>query len=65
MFRIGGYKKGDQMKTAVIYARYSCYGQTEQSIEGQVRECQEYASHNDILIIDQYPIAARTVRGSL
>ena len=25
------------MKKAVIYARYSCAGQTEQSIEGQLR----------------------------
>ena len=48
------------MKTAVIYARYSCYGQTEQSIEGQVRECQEYAQHNDILIVDQYIDRAMT-----
>ena len=24
---------------AVIYARYSSYGQNEQSIEGQLREC--------------------------
>lgn len=26
-------------KTAVIYARYSCEKQTEQSIEGQLRVC--------------------------
>ena len=32
------------MKTAVIYARYSCDNQTEQSIEGQLRVCEEYAS---------------------
>lgn len=48
------------MKTAVIYARYSCYGQTEQSIEGQVRECTEYAKHNDIVIIDSYIDRAMT-----
>ena len=29
------------MKTAVIYARYSSDRQTEQSIEGQVREWQK------------------------
>ena len=30
------------MKKAVIYARYSSDSQTEQSIEGQLRVCQEY-----------------------
>ena len=42
------------MKTAVIYARYSCDKQTEQSIEGQLRVCQEYAQRNDILILHTY-----------
>lgn len=28
---------------AVIYARYSSERQTEQSIEGQLRECHEFA----------------------
>ena len=42
------------MKTAVIYARYSCDKQTEQSIEGQLRVCQDYAKSHDILIIDTY-----------
>ena len=32
-------KEFSQMKTAVIYARYSSERQTEQSIEGQIREC--------------------------
>ena len=27
---------------AVIYARYSSHNQTEQSIEGQLRDCYEY-----------------------
>lgn len=31
------------MKKAVIYARYSSDSQTEQSIEGQLRVCQNYA----------------------
>lgn len=30
-------------KTAVIYARYSSDSQSEQSIEGQLRVCNEYA----------------------
>ena len=42
------------MKTAVIYARYSCDKQTEQSIEGQLRVCQDYAKAHDILILDTY-----------
>jgi len=42
------------MKTAVIYARYSSDRQTEQSIEGQLRVCNEYASRNDITIVDTY-----------
>ena len=31
------------MNKAVIYARYSSDSQTEQSIEGQMRVCKEYA----------------------
>ena len=31
----------------VIYARYSSDNQTEQSIEGQLRVCQEYAKNNN------------------
>ena len=42
------------MKTAVIYARYSCDAQTEQSIEGQLRVCEDYAKTHDILILDTY-----------
>ena len=48
------------MKTAVIYARYSCDNQTEQSIEGQLRVCQQYAQNNDILIVDKYIDRAMT-----
>ena len=48
------------MKKAVIYARYSCERQTEQSIEGQLRVCQEFAEKNDILIIDTYIDRATT-----
>ena len=42
------------MKTAVIYARYSSSNQTEQSIEGQVHVCQDFAQRNDIIIVDSY-----------
>ena len=43
-----------EMKTAVIYARYSSSNQTEQSIEGQVHVCQDFAKRNDIIIVDSY-----------
>jgi len=39
---------------AVIYARYSDSSQREESIEGQIRECTEYAKHNGITIIGTY-----------
>ena len=48
------------MKTAVVYARYSSDSQTEQSIEGQLRSCQEYADRNDIVILDTYIDRAMT-----
>ena len=48
------------MKTAVIYARYSSDNQSEQSIEGQLRVCEEYANRNDILILDTYIDRAMT-----
>ena len=48
------------VKTAVIYARYSCDKQTEQSIEGQLRVCEEYAQRNGIVIVDTYIDEAMT-----
>lgn len=48
------------MKKAIIYARYSSDSQTEQSIEGQLRVCREYAQNNDILIVDTYIDRAMT-----
>ena len=48
------------MKTAVIYARYSSEKQTEQSIEGQIRVCNEFATKNDIKIVDTYIDRATT-----
>ena len=47
-------------KTAVIYARYSSDRQTEQSIEGQLRDCREYAQRNDIAIVGTYIDRAMT-----
>ena len=48
------------MKKAVIYARYSSDNQSEQSIDGQVRVCKEYAERNNISIVDSYIDRAMT-----
>lgn len=39
---------------AVIYARYSSDNQTEASIEGQLRECMEFAERAGIDVIGNY-----------
>ena len=39
---------------AVIYARYSSDNQREESIEGQLRECKEYADQNGITVVRTY-----------
>lgn len=48
------------MKTAVIYARYSSDSQSEQSIDGQLRVCNEYAKSHDIIIVNTYIDRAMT-----
>lgn len=48
------------MKKAVIYARYSSSSQTEQSIEGQIRVCTDFAKQHDFLIVDTYIDRAMT-----
>ncbi len=50
------------MKTAVIYARYSSDKQSEQSIEGQLYDCYNYAKANDITVIGEYIDRAMTGR---
>ena len=47
------------MKVAVIYARYSSDNQTEQSIDGQLHVCQDYAKRNDILILAEIAFQKR------
>ncbi|MDR1600278.1 MAG: recombinase family protein [Oscillospiraceae bacterium] len=42
------------MKRAVIYARYSLSSQTEQSIDGQIRVCAEYAKAKGLEIVGEY-----------
>ena len=39
---------------AAIYARFSSHNQTEQSIEGQMRDCLSYANTNGIRIVGKY-----------
>lgn len=38
----------------VIYARYSSHSQTEQSIEGQIAVCKEFAKKNNYTIVGEY-----------
>lgn len=42
------------MKKAFFYGRYSSSSQTEQSIEGQLHVCEQYAKQNGIQIVSQY-----------
>ena len=44
---------------AVIYARYSSDNQREESIEGQLRECGEYAQHNGMTVVGSYAVLRR------
>ena len=39
---------------AVIYARYSSDSQREESIEGQLRECGDYAQRNGMTVVGSY-----------
>lgn len=39
---------------AVIYARYSSDNQREESIEGQLRECMEFAKYNEMTVVSTY-----------
>ena len=48
------------MKNAVIYARYSSLGQNEQSIEGQIRICTEYAESKGFTVVKTYADRAKT-----
>lgn len=39
---------------AVIYARFSSHNQTEQSIEGQLKVCYEFAKRNGYTVVGEY-----------
>ena len=38
----------------VIYARFSSHSQTEQSIEGQLKVCYQYAEQNNHTVVGEY-----------
>ncbi len=42
------------MDNVVIYARFSSHGQTEQSIEGQLKECYSFAKRNNYNVVGEY-----------
>lgn len=42
------------MKKIAFYGRYSSANQTEQSIEGQLHVCEQYAAAHDLQIVRQY-----------
>ena len=46
----------------VIYARYSSDSQREESIDGQLRECKEFAEKNGITILNSYIDRALTAK---
>ena len=42
------------MRTAVIYARFSCSKQREASIDDQLRECRAYAARQGWEVVAEY-----------
>lgn len=52
----------DGVARAVIYARYSCSSQNEQSIEGQLKDCYAYAERCGYLVVGEYIDRALTGR---
>lgn len=55
-------KKAALLIPAVIYARYSSSGQREESIEGQLRECHDFARRNGLTVVGEYVDKALTGR---
>lgn len=44
----------EDVKTACLYVRYSSANQTEQSIEGQMRVCQDFCKRHNIRVVEIY-----------
>lgn len=55
-------KEANQPIKAVLYARYSSDRQREESIEGQIRVCEDYAKKNNMVIVHTYADRAMTGR---
>lgn len=51
-----------EQNNAVIYARFSSYGQNEQSIEGQLKDCHDFAMREGYTVIGEYIDRAKTAR---
>lgn len=49
----------------VIYARFSSHSQTEQSIEGQLKVCNEYAAANNYVVVGEYIDRAQAVQQTI
>lgn len=47
---------------AVIYARYSSDSQWDESIEGQLRECTDYAERNGMTIVEDFNLRGLTTK---
>lgn len=54
--------KNNHQYRAAIYARYSSVGQRDESIEGQIRECEDFAKRNNISVVKIY--ADKAVSGT-
>lgn len=52
--------KYDQIKRAVIYARYSSDNQTDESIEAQILACEKYIAEHSMICVDIYKDKALT-----
>ena len=46
--------------TSAIYARYSSHNQREESIEAQIRACEEYAKRKNLQIVAHYTDSAKS-----
>jgi site-specific DNA recombinase len=54
----------DSKKKAVIYARYSSKNQQEQSIDIQIKACEDFAARNGYEIVDKYCDYAKSGRNA-
>jgi len=55
-------KNNNETKNAVIYARFSSHNQSEQSIEGQLRDCHAFAEREGYTVIHEYIDRAKSAR---